>query len=126
MMNTNQKSRSVNLGALALVALLGLGIQASVVTASEDQEIPSNLAIDMKRAIEIAKGVGGGPVTEIELEQEDGNWVYEARMKLSNGDEKEILIDTQTGKVLKVETEHEKGKHEKKGKKGKHEEKDND
>jgi uncharacterized membrane protein YkoI len=59
----------------------------------------------MKRALEIANEVGGGRVSEIELEQEDGKWVYEAELKTPKGGEKEILIDAQTGMVLKVETE---------------------
>ncbi len=110
-MKINRKNRSTLLPVLMFAVLFGMGWQASAGQASESMEVPGNLAIDMKRAMEIAQDAGGGPVSEIELEQEDGQWVYEAELKMPNGGEKEVLINAQTGTVIKMESEDE-GKEE--------------
>ncbi|QPJ63373.1 MAG: PepSY domain-containing protein [Candidatus Nitronauta litoralis] len=104
-MNRKPKSSQQLLTALMFVALLGLGIQGPQVQASENQEIPSNLNINMKQAMDIAKQTGGGKVLEIELEKEYGQWVYEAKLQMPNGWEKEIHINARNGKVIKVEIE---------------------
>lgn len=114
--------------ALLLAAALGLfswsgadssfsGFGPHPASAHESESIPANLAIDMNRAVEIARQHGGGRVAKIELEQENGQWVYEAELVSAGGGEKEILIDANTGTVIQVREEREddedKDEHEK-------------
>lgn len=117
-MNTNQISRNAKLTAVMFAALIGFsGYQVSASYASDGKKIPSNLKINMERAIAIANETArDGKVSEIELEHEDGKWVYEAELKMPQGGEKEILIDAMTGQVLKVEIENEKEEGENKEK----------
>lgn len=87
--------------------MFSLAWQISKAGATESHTVPSNLKIDMNRALEIAKQNGGGNVSEIELERENGEWFYEAELDLPGGGEKEILINAQTGEVTVGELEKE-------------------
>lgn len=106
------------MSALLMAAALGLfswtsagvsisGFGPGLASAKESESIPANLAIDMNRAIEIARQHGGGKVGEIELEQENGKWVYEAEVIRKGGGEMEILIDANSGAVIQSQEENE-------------------
>ncbi|QNO13290.1 PepSY domain-containing protein [Alkalicella caledoniensis] len=60
--------------------------------------------IGINGAKEIALGrVGGGRIEEIELEEEDGRFIYEVEVEY-NGREYELEIDAYTGKILSFDT----------------------
>lgn len=46
-----------------------------------------------------------GRILEVELEREDGRYVYEIEILLADGRKRELEIDAATGEVLEVETE---------------------
>ena len=104
-MNITQKTRNMAFGIFFVALVLGLGSLVSKANADEEYGRPPKLPINMEKALKIAREAGGSGISEIELENEDGQWVYEAELKLPGGGEREILIDAQTGKVLKDEVE---------------------
>lgn len=58
-------------------------------------------AISLKEAIEIANRAVPGPIGEAELEKENGVKVYSISVHSANG-EQEVLINPDTGAVLKI------------------------
>jgi uncharacterized membrane protein YkoI len=66
--------------------------------------------ITMEQAIQTAKTKFPGRVVEAELESEDGTLVYEVEIVSASGEEQEIEIDAQSGKILDSESENEKDK----------------
>ncbi len=62
------------------------------------------------RALAIARTeVPNGRVVEAELEDEDGQFVYDVHVRVDDGAEFEVLIDAMTGVVVAVETEDDDG-----------------
>ncbi|WP_242475128.1 PepSY domain-containing protein [Thiohalocapsa halophila] len=47
-----------------------------------------------------------GEVVEVELEREDGTWVYELKIIAPDGRLLEVLANAATGRLLKQEEEH--------------------
>jgi uncharacterized membrane protein YkoI len=62
------------------------------------------VSISEEEAKTIARGAVDGTVTEVEIEEEDGSYVYAVEM-LVNGEEVDVLIDVNTGIVVEIETE---------------------
>lgn len=58
--------------------------------------------ISREKAIQIALGIFSGTVTEVELDEDDGRYVYEIEIERDD-QEAEIEIDAVTGKVLEVD-----------------------
>ena len=69
----------------------------------EDDRSSQNDFIGIERAKEIALNrIGGGYIEEIELDEDEGRWIYEIEA-LYNGVEYELEIDAYTGEILKFE-----------------------
>ncbi len=62
--------------------------------------------ISVKEAEEIAQKEFSGTVTEIELEKDDGRYVYEVELK-EGMQEAEIEMDAVTGKILEIDIDFE-------------------
>ena len=66
---------------------------------------PTTAVIGLDRAKEIAQGrLPGGKVTELELDKEDGRWIYEGEIETAEL-EADFEIDAYTGEVLKWKQE---------------------
>lgn len=50
-----------------------------------------------------------GRILEVELEREDGRWVYEIELLLADGRKRELEIDATSARVLEIEDEDESG-----------------
>lgn len=73
----------------------------------DDDDVNSNnisnkTIITEKEAIEIAKTKIDGELHEIELDEDDGRYVYDMEFKTSSG-EAEITIDAETKEILELE-----------------------
>lgn len=81
-------------------------VQDAKKAADKTQPIASaDAAITYEKAKEIALAkVGGGTVTEIELDYEKGQFVYEIEVK-HNRVEHELVIDAETGEIVKYKTD---------------------
>ena len=71
---------------------------------SKKEKNNKNLAIDATEAIAIAQKEFSGTVTDLELEEEDGRYIYEIEIK-ANGEEAELEIDAMTGEIIVIEIE---------------------
>lgn len=79
----------------------GQGKTASEISARAQTSQSAGATISYERAKEIALAkVGGGTVTEIELDRKNGQLVYEVEVKY-NGMEYEIDVNAATGEILK-------------------------
>lgn len=89
------------LSTLAAVILAGTTLATGGAALAQQQ--PPDVALDMDAARKIALEQVAGTVTEEELEEEKGRWVYSFDIKPSSGPEMEVEIDANTGEVVEVE-----------------------
>lgn len=76
------------------------GSETSAIASTQESDL-----IGTARAMEIAQQeIGGGQITKIKLERDDGRQIYEVEA-LYNGYEYELEIDAKTGEILKWEQE---------------------
>ncbi|WP_158702732.1 PepSY domain-containing protein [Paenibacillus faecalis] len=63
----------------------------------------SHAKISSKQASDIAvKALGGGKVIKVELDEDDGRYIYEVEVRTSKG-EADVDVDAKTGKVLSID-----------------------
>ncbi|MGA5692304.1 PepSY domain-containing protein [Cytobacillus pseudoceanisediminis] len=67
-----------------------------------EKEVNRENVISEQKAIEIAEKEVNGTMKEIEIDEDDGQILYEVELQ-SNKGEADVDIDAETGKVLKVE-----------------------
>ncbi|WP_394583067.1 PepSY domain-containing protein [Cytobacillus firmus] len=67
-----------------------------------EKEINGEKIISEQKAIEIAEKEVNGMMKEIEIDEDDGQILYEVELQTNKG-EADVDIDAETGKVLKVE-----------------------
>ncbi|MBG9443140.1 PepSY domain-containing protein [Cytobacillus firmus] len=67
-----------------------------------EKEINGEKIISEQNAIEIAEKEVNGMMKEIEIDEDDGQILYEVELQTKKG-EADVDIDAETGKVLKVE-----------------------
>ncbi|MCM3094316.1 MULTISPECIES: PepSY domain-containing protein [unclassified Cytobacillus] len=67
-----------------------------------EKEINAENIISEQKAVEIAEQEVNGTMKEIELDEDDGQILYEVELKTNKG-EADVDIDAESGKVLKVE-----------------------
>lgn len=75
----------------AVFSIVGLSEAASQISQSEAREIAEDYY------------EGGGKITEVVLENEDGDLVYEVEFTESDGNEVDIVIDAYSGNVVGIE-----------------------
>lgn len=61
--------------------------------------------LDVDEAIEIALAKFSGEVTEVELDEDDGRYVYEIEIE-TDREEAEIEIDAHTGEIIEFDVDH--------------------
>ncbi|WP_370221820.1 PepSY domain-containing protein [Cytobacillus sp.] len=67
-----------------------------------EKEVYGENIISEQKAIEIAEKEVNGTMKEIEIDEDDGQILYEVELQTKKG-EADVDIDAETGKVLKVE-----------------------
>jgi uncharacterized membrane protein YkoI len=122
----NLKLKKIMIPALAATILAGGGL--SIANASGVQDKPTQAQevnggknqaglikqakITETEATKIALEKVPGTVKAVELEDENGTIVYGFEIVAKDGSQQEVKIDAQTGKVAKVEADHEEKKGE--------------
>ena len=61
--------------------------------------------ISIQEAMNIALGRVPGQVVKVELDQENGMWVYEVDIITPQGVKYEVEVDINTGAIIKVEVD---------------------
>lgn len=91
---------------LDIAADSGKVIRAENERSDDDDDERTNLpkgTISSDKAIEIALKEVKGTVTEVELDEDDGQYVYEIEVKTNKDGETKIDVNALDGKILKVE-----------------------
>ena len=92
--------------------LIGIVLLVSVATPARSDDINHEQAYQLlqegriRPLIEIIKDVSAkfpGEILEVELEREDGRYVYEVKILRPHGRVQEVEVDAKTGEILKVE-----------------------
>ncbi|RBP64390.1 putative membrane protein YkoI [Alkalibaculum bacchi] len=115
------KKNKVLIPILATTILVGGGL--GIAYATNPQDKPISVAIEEnqtkqvklteKGATKIALEKVPGTIKEVELEDEDGTIVYEFEILSTDGTQKDVKVDAQTGKVIKLEADNEENEEEK-------------
>ncbi|WP_264736738.1 PepSY domain-containing protein [Cytobacillus firmus] len=66
-----------------------------------EKEVNGENIISEQKAVEIAEKEVNGTLKEIEIDEDDGQILYEVELKTNKG-EADVDIDAETGKILKV------------------------
>jgi hypothetical protein len=98
--------------ALLLVAALALPMARA--GDQDDQEraraaVQSGAVLPLPSLLERLQRTHPGQVLELELEQEDGRWIYEIRLLQADGQLLKLAVDARTGQVLQVRRKGEPG-----------------
>lgn len=95
-----------------LSAALGLALAADPVPTHPlpDQEraraaVAAGEILPLGEILERRRSKLAGRILEVELEREDGRWVYEIEVLQADGRKCEVEIDAATARVLEVETD---------------------
>lgn len=92
--------------ALAVASVLAMGLGTNAIAGGGDKEEKAALAsasITLSDAIAVAEKEVGGKAFEAEVEDKRGGvFYYEVEVVMPDGGEKKVLIDMDTGEVVKV------------------------
>ncbi|HXF93972.1 MAG TPA: PepSY domain-containing protein [Nitrospiraceae bacterium] len=87
-------------GALVTILIL-FGIGMFGISFGEEPRTPG---IDMQEAVRIVLAqFPNARITEIELDTEDGRFVYEVELVTADGQKKELHVNATTGRIEKIE-----------------------
>ncbi|MBS4177841.1 PepSY domain-containing protein [Lederbergia citrea] len=101
--------KKILIPALALT-IIGSGIAGSTLIKPASASPSTETAkITKEQSIEIALKEFQGKVTDVELEKDHGTLTYDIKVKDENGKEHEVIIDANSGKVLKSEADDQEG-----------------
>jgi len=89
--------------ALAVPALAILPDAAFRRVADQTSGAPPMPKVTREQAVAIALRVVSGEVTSVEIEPKRGKLVYAVEILTSDGEETDVLVDTETGEVLGTE-----------------------
>ena len=115
----NLKLKKVIIPALAATILAGGGFSIANAANLQDKPAQAQEANEDQSQAELVKQAteaaatktalekAPGTVQAVELEDEDGTIVYGFEIVAKDGSQQEVKIDAQTGKVVKVEADHE-------------------
>jgi uncharacterized membrane protein YkoI len=101
---------SSRLGLLFALAVAALALPP--LAAGEDCKRNQDCALDafqrgevrpLSEVLAVARGKFPGEVVKVELEREDGIWVYEIKILTASGRVRELEINAKTLAILKVE-----------------------
>ena len=93
----------------ALTVLLASGVQAGAKdSGARDHEraraaVQAGQVLPLPTLLERLQRTHRGQVLEVELEHDDGRWVYELKLLQADGQLAKLHVDARTGQVLQVQ-----------------------
>lgn len=107
-MTTSHRFPMLLLGAAALAAALGLMLPLAASADSKDADhdrarsaLQAGEVLPLKSLLTQLERSHPGQVLEVELEQEQGQWVYEFKLLQANGRLLRLDLDARTGALLR-------------------------
>ncbi|MBS4196572.1 PepSY domain-containing protein [Lederbergia citri] len=101
-------NKKILVPALALT-IIGSGAVGSILIKTASASTSANATqITEEQSKEIALKEINGKVTDVEVEKEHGTLTYDIEVTDTNGVKHDVVIDANSGKVLKTETDNEK------------------
>lgn len=97
-------SKPLSAAAAALLALL----QLSPAVAESDQD-QARRALErgeirpLDQVLDAARKALPGDVVKVELDEDDGRWIYEIKILTSGGERREVEIDAKSLQVLEID-----------------------
>jgi uncharacterized membrane protein YkoI len=95
----------MNTKLIAGSALTGLIVAGGITGMVSAQSVADATSLTEEQVIEIALMEVPGNVTEIELEEDHGQAVYEVEILTDDGTEMEVKVAAGTGDILEIEAE---------------------
>lgn len=105
------KLSRLSLSVLALLMLVTAPAFNGAARADDEDHDRARSAVEQGKArplvviLKIVRPKLGGRIVDVEFETEDGVYVYEFKVIRPDGAVREIYVDAQTGKILKVEAD---------------------
>lgn len=100
--------RSLAFRSTAIALVLAAAMAASGVRASNDSDhdrardaVQAGQVLPLKTVLERLEREQPGQVLEVELERDDGRWIYEVKLLQSGGRLVKLELDARSGEVLK-------------------------
>jgi uncharacterized membrane protein YkoI len=95
---------------LAVAAVLSILLCTSPTQADDDHEVARRAVqrgelLPLAKILEVMEREYPGRVLEVELDRDDGRYLYEIEVLLNDGRVIELTYDGKTGKVLETEIE---------------------
>ncbi|MCJ8007390.1 PepSY domain-containing protein [Lederbergia wuyishanensis] len=101
-------NKKILIPALALTIIGSGAVGATLIKPAFASTSANTATITKEQSKEIALKEISGAVTDVELEKEHGTLAYDIEIKDANGIEHDVVVDANSGKVLKTETDNEK------------------
>lgn len=86
----------------SFLLLLGALVSIPACFADNDMALEREAKISRQRAQEIALEQVKGTVTDVDIDQDDGQLVWSVDIRPNNGSKKDVRINANTGKVICV------------------------
>lgn len=102
----------ISAASLLLAAAIGMGAYLLGAHGSDHHEkhdrpevidVQGHPVIDLATAIELTLKKVQGEVLKVELENEDGRYVYEVKILATNGRVREVKLDARDGSLIDIE-----------------------
>lgn len=71
-----------------------------------ERAVQAKQILPLHQVLQKLQAVYPGNVLEVELEDDDGRWVYEVKLLQSGGELRKIKLDAQTAEVLQSKIKH--------------------
>lgn len=100
---------------LAAMCLSALGLSAAWAGDERDHErarsaVQAGEVLPLPTLLEKLRRTHPGQVLELELERDDGRWIYEVKLLQANGQLLKLELDAGTGQVLKIKRKQDRSK----------------
>lgn len=99
---------------LALTLSIGFAVSSASARDSDDHDraraaVQAGEVLPLAQVIERLQRTHPGQVLELELEREDGRWIYEVKLLQADGQLLKLELDARTADVLKVKRKDDRG-----------------
>jgi len=109
---TRGPARAKGAAALSVLCLVLMGLPGAQASDDRDHEraraaVQAGEVLPLPTLLDKLQRTHPGQVLELELEREDGRWVYEVKLLQADGRLRKLALDARTGQVLELRRQRE-------------------